>query len=303
MKVFAFVWLAALTGLATARAAAPEEVNADVPAEEEPLRPVHNVVTLQWGQGGVRDTYLTPLLYEGSAATLRYDRDRRLSTPLLSNLQTFRATFLTGSDGGDHGECWSGRLDYRYALHFGLLRRARYALLVGPYAGAELGFNYNLKLASSNNPATAQADVTYLGASVAVAVPYRLGRQTCYVHFGAQSPLLGTTLMTDYGASYYETFYLDDYAGDDPAVFTSLHNQQNIDLRLTTEVPFALVPCLGRYGSSLTLGVHYRRETMKVNHIVRRFSALEAVVGWSYQQVPYRRGQAADGRRTVLTSW
>jgi hypothetical protein len=298
MKALALTLLSMLAGLTTARAATPEGAD-----ETPPLRPVHNVVTFQWGQGRVRDTYLTPLLYEGSAATIRYDRDRRLRCPLLSNLQTFQGTLTTGSDKGHHGDNWAGRFTYSYALHFGLLRRQRYALLVGPYAGAEAGFNYNLKLASSNNPATAQADVTYLGASMAVTVPYRLGRQTCYVHLGVQTPLLGTTLTTDYGASYYETFYLDDYAGSDPAVITSLHNRQNLDLRLTTEVPFALVPCLRRYGSALAVGVHYRRETMQVNHLVRRFSTVEAVVGWSYSQVPYRRGQVAADGRTVLMPW
>jgi hypothetical protein len=301
MKARVWTLLFAIAGLTTARAATPSE-EADAMAEE-PLRPVHYVVTLQWGQGQVRDTYLTPLLYEGDATSLRYDRDRRLRNPLLSNLQTFQGTLTTGTDKGHHSDSWAGRFTYRYALHFGLLRRPNYTLLLGPYAGAEVGFNYNLKLASSNNPATAQADVTYLGASLDLTVPYRLGRHTCYVRLAAQTPLLGTTLMTDYGASYFETFYLDDYAGDDPVAFTSLHNQQNVDLRLTTELPFALVPFLGRYGSSLAVGVHYRRETMKVNHIVRRFSTIEAVVGWSYNQVPFRRGQAEGRERTVLMPW
>jgi hypothetical protein len=296
-------WLTILLFVGGGVAQAGTSTDGDVSGGEDALRPVHNTVTFHFGHGSMRDTYLTPLLYEGASTSLRYDRARRLRTPLLSGLQTFDGTLLTGEDKGNHSESWAARFSYRYALHFGLLRSQRYALSVGPYAGLEAGFDYNLKLASSNNPATVHSDLTYLGASLAAMVPYRLARRECRVHLLVQTPLLGTTLMPDYGASYYESFYLDEYGGSDPVVFTSLHNEQNLDLRLTTELPFALLPCFRDRTTCLTLGVNYRLATMKVRHTVRRFSALEAVVGWSYQQIPYRHTQEARSGRTVLMPW
>jgi hypothetical protein len=296
MKHLTWLILAALCGgVASASAQEAPATSSMEEAEEAvtPLRPVYNTVTLQMGQGRMRDTYLTPLLYEGGSTAVRYDRARRLRNPLMSNLQSFNASVMTGEDKGEHSESWAARFSYRYALHFGVLRTARYSLQLGPYAGLEGGFNYNLKLATSNNPATVQADLTYLGASGVAVVPYRIAGCACRVQLLVQTPLAGTTLMPDYGASYYESFYLDDYAGSDPVVFTSLHNEQNLDLRLTTDLPLALVPCFRRFSTSLTLGVNYHLATMKVRHTVRRYSTLEAVVGWSYQQVPYQPTRSA----------
>ncbi len=275
----------------------------EVEADEAVLRPVSNTIAYQFGYGQMRDSYLTPLLYGGRANTVRYDRARRLRSSLLSNQQTITGTLMTGDDKGNHSESWAARASYHYALHFGVWRSELWSLAVGPYSGAEVGFDYNLKLATANNPATVHADVTFVGASATAAWHYRLGHHSCLALLSVQAPLAGSTLMPDFGGSYYETFYLDDYAGSKTAIFTSLHNEQNLDVRLTTDLPVALVPCLRRFDSRLTLGVDYRIETMKVNHIVRRFSTIEAVIGWTYQQLPYHPTRSGRSSRPSIEPW
>lgn len=104
----------------------------------------------------------------------------------------------------------------------------------------------------------------------------------------AQLPLMGAAFTPEYGASYYETFLLQ--TTDNNAHFTSLHNQQDLDLRLTTDVPLSVL--YKPWETVVRLGVGYHIETMKINDITTRCSSFEFVVGWVYQYLPYSRRKA-----------
>lgn len=252
--------------------------------EAEP-RPVTSSLSLGVGKGKERDTYLTNLLYEGSALDVHYDRARMMRQMKWNNIQTVDFSLMEGDDqGAGLSSAMAGRFRYRFAMHK-VWSYDRFSFLVGPYAGLDLGFNYNLKLASGNNPATVRLTEN-LGISAGTTWDYFIRRQPCKVDLLIQMPLVGSALVPEYGASYYETFYLNH---TDKVVYTtSLHNQQDLDIRLTTDLPVSIAPCFKRYGSSLRVGMAYHIETMDINNIVTRYSTFQFVLGWSWQYLPYK---------------
>lgn len=258
------------------------------PSADTDVRPVTCAVSATLGSGKVRDTYLTPLAYEGIAYGLQAERWRTMRTLQWTSQQRFDLSMNSGDIASGNSSMLSGRLRYRYALMYGWkLDALRSTLLVGPYAGIDLGFNYNLKMASGNNPATARL-CHNLGLSAAGVTHYTLRGQDCAAMLQAQAPLMGVAFVPEYGASYYETFMLQ--STDDDEHFTSLHNQQDLDLRLTTDIPLAVV-CKS-WKTTVRLGVGYHIETMKINDITTRCSSFEFVMGWVYQYLPYSRKKA-----------
>lgn len=246
--------------------------------EEVALRPITSSLEVHLGSASVRNTYLAPLLYTGQDLGLSYERSRRWKDPDWMSLQSLSGQFTMGEDKGSHSESWSGRLRYRYAAHYGW-DLFFLTLMAGPYVGTEVGFDYNLKMAGGNNPATARLAVN-AGISLMAATHYRLFGRMSQANLLLQAPLLGYALMPEYGASYYESFYLNNV--EHMHHFTSLHNQQDLDLRLTTDVPL-----LPTRGGDLRLGVAYHIETMKINQTTTRLSSIEAIVGWTFQSLPY----------------
>lgn len=233
----------------------------------------------------MRDTYLTNLRYQGSALDVRFERVRRVPPPHWDNHQWLEADLMYGAtDRNGNSSMHAGRLRYRYGMHRYLYDRRKFDVAIGCTAGADLGFNYNLKMASSNNPATVRATLN-AGISVKVHYRYKIRQQYCFTELQAQTPMLGAALMPEYGASYYETFYLKH--ADHNMHFTSLHNQQDLDVRLSTCLPFAIIPHMTRYGTALRVGVAYHIETMDINHIITRQSSLLFLVGWTWQHLPY----------------
>ena len=251
------------------------------------LRPTTHVFTLQAGWGRVRDTYLTPLRYDGTSLGIRYERSRQLRHLLLSNEQHAALDFMSGDDKGDHSTTWAGRLHYDYTMYWGIRRTGRrpqagdWHFRAGVWAGMDAGFDYNLKLVNANNPVSVR-----LCQNIGVAaqtVFYYGTRRRHNARIELQAPLLGWALMPEYGASYYETFYLRH--GGDYMNFTSLHNQQDLDVRLTTDLQFTKYP--------IRLGMAWHIETMKIHDITQRYSSLQFVVGIVFSTLPFTRRQAS----------
>ena len=246
---------------------------------EHAYRPIQGSLELHLGGASVRNTYLAPFLYSGPDIGLSYERTRRWKNLDWMSLQSLTGQFAIASDPGEHSDQWSGRMRYRYAaLHafdFYYL-----SLMAGPSAGIDVGADYNLKMASSNNPAGARF-TTNIGLQLMANLPYRLWKRHCVATLQAHAPLLGYAMMPAYGASYYETFSL----GNSSALhhFSSLHNQQDLDLRLTTDVPLSR-----HHGGAWRFGFGYHIETMQLNQITTRFSSFEAIVGWTFQRLPVK---------------
>lgn len=261
---------------------------------ENTPRPVTSVLTLGIGQGKMRDTYLTNLLYEGSATDITYERWRLMRQCRWNNQQVVDLSYMKGKDKSKLTTSMAGRVRYQYAMHkvwrvgkpSSLTAEAPFSLYVGPYAALNVGFNYNLKMAGSNNPATIHLTENF-GASAGAVWHYSLRRQPCALNVQVQAPLLGVAMVPEYGASYYETFYVEDEP--ETSHVTSLHNQQDLDVRITTDIPLATIPFLKKLDTTVRLGFSYHIETMDINHIVTRYSTCQFVVGWTYQYLPYSR--------------
>ena len=282
-------------------------------AQDELPRPVTNILSLRIGQGKMRDTYLTPLLYTGSSISLEGQRWRMHRNPVWTSWQLADVMFSTGEDHGQNSEAWTGRLRYRY----GILRRwsesrsnlsnpsnpsnSPWSFYLGPYAGVDLGFDYNLKMGSSNNPATARI-TTNLGAAGAVSYKFQTPwAQGMKVMLQAHAPLLGMGFCPEYGASYYETFYLN--TSGNILHFTSLHNQQDVDVQLAVDFPLAIIPWFRSFDSILRLGGSYHIETMDINDITTRYSSFEFVIGWVYQYLPFSRRKAGLLKRSPYDAY
>ncbi len=294
-------------------------------AQDELPRPVTNILSLRIGQGKMRDTYLTPLLYTGSSISLEGQRWRMHRNPVWTSWQQADIMFSTGEDHGHNSEAWTGRLRYRY----GVLHRwseslsnlsnlsnfsnhsnpsnpsesfgSPWSFYLGPYAGVDLGFDYNLKMGSSNNPATARI-TTNLGAAGAVSYKFQTPwAQGMKVMLQAHAPLLGMGFCPEYGASYYETFYLN--TSGNILHFTSLHNQQDVDLQLAVDFPLAIIPWFRSFDSVLRLGGSYHIETMDINDITTRYSSFEFVIGWVYQYLPFSRRKAGLLKRSPYDAY
>jgi len=253
------------------------------------IRPVTSSLSLGLGKGNQRDTYLTNLHYEGFALDVHYDRTRMMRRWKWNNVQTVDASYMAGDDQqAGLSSVMVGRFRYRFAMHkvWNLDENVQgLSLYVGPYAGLDLGFNYNLKMASGNNPATIRLTEN-LGISAGSTWNYSIRRQPCQVNLLVQSPVIGSALVPEYGASYYESFYLNP--SDNTTHTTSFHNQQDLDVRLTTDLPVSIIPWFKRYGNSVRLGMAYHIETMDINQIVTRYSTFQFVIGWSWKYVPYK---------------
>lgn len=257
------------------------------------IRPVTHVVQLQVGQGRVRDTYLTPLLYSGICLSLYQDRWHAWRNHAWSSQRTIIVQGTIGSDKGNHSDNYAIRVGVRYGVHWRKsLLDGRLTTLAGPYVGGEVVGNYNVKLAAGNNPADFQAS-TAIGASVAAVWHYTVSNQPASVMLQVQTPVMGYSFQQEYGASYYETFGLESTTINKHH-FTSFGSRQDFDVRLTTDLPVCLMPCFRNFNHKLRIGIAYHIDTQDINHVVKRFSSFEGVVGWVYQNV------VIDRKRTLL---
>ena len=156
-------------------------------------------------------------------------------------------------------------------------------------------------MGSSNNPATARI-TTNLGAAGAVSYKFQTPwAQGMKVMLQAHAPLLGMGFCPEYGASYYETFYLN--TSGNILHFTSLHNQQDVDVQLAVDFPLAIIPWFRSFDSVLRLGGSYHIETMDINDITTRYSSFEFVIGWVYQYLPFSRRKASLLKRSPYDAY
>lgn len=255
---------------------------------EEVARPVTNALEVQLGSASARDTYLTPQLYSGLNLGLRYDRWHAWKYPQWVSQQSLTAHFGMLEDAGKYSEEWVGRFGYRYAAHYrwNHLWCEPLTVMLGAFVGMDAGFDYNLKLASGNNPATAKFAMN-TGLSAVGVWHYNLIGKACSAMLQMQLPLMGLALQPEYGASYYETFYLN--TEEDAMLFTSLHNRQDLAVRLTTDLALAAIPWMKENGNNLRVGIGYQIQTMDANKVVTRYSSFDFVIGLVFEHLKYNR--------------
>lgn len=253
-------------------------------------RPVTSSLMLGIGGATVHDTYLTNQLYEGKSVDLSYQRNRWRRSFKWDSDQWLDLSMANSKDvSSESNSMFSVRLRYHYAMHrrwclnYGGSKSS--TIFVGPYAMMNFGANYNLSMGSGNNPVNVHYTNNY-GISAGYQWNYAIRHRLTNVRLQVQVPVFGMAFAPEYAASYYETFMLDKKS--ELSYTTSLHNQQDLDVRLTTDIPVSIVPRLGRFGTSLRLGVQYHIETQKINGLIARYSYFQGVIGWTWQYLPYK---------------
>lgn len=249
-------------------------------------RPVTSALTVEFGSSAARNTYMAPMLYEGNSLSVHYERWRGMKHPGWITMQFIDADLAKGdAEHGKHSSMWSVRATYRYSMlrEFEKFEVKGIKFFLGGYAGIDGGFDYNLKTAGGNNPSAVRSTEN-VGLSAVAKRNYNIRNKPCEVMLQLQMPLMGMALMPEFGASYYETFMLK--TADNNLHFTSLHNQQDADVRLTTDIPLAVIPGLRKSKTVIRVGGFYHIETMDVNHIVERYSTLGICVGWTWRYLP-----------------
>lgn len=261
----------------------------------EPVRPVTSSLMLGIGGSTVHDTYLTNQLYKGNSFAVAYERNRLRSKMKWDSDQWLDCSMAdTQDEASESNSMFSFRLRYHYAMHrvwrFGLREgghQPKHLVFAGPYASINIGANYSLSMGSGNNPVNMHLSNNF-GLSAGYQWNYFIRQRPSNLRFQVQLPVIGAAFSPEYAASYYETFLVSDKGGR--TYSTSFHNQQDLDVRLTTDIPVSIIPLprLQRFGSSLRVGVQYHIETQDINHLITRYSYFQAVVGWTWQYLPFR---------------
>lgn len=262
---------------------------------EHSFRPVTSSLMLGIGGATVHDTYLTNQLYKGNSFAVAYERNRLRSKMKWDSDQWLDCSLAdTRDEASESNSMMSFRLRYHYAMHrvwkFGLrdwMHQPTHVVFAGPYASINIGANYSLSMGSGNNPANMHLSNNF-GLSAGYQWNYFIRQRPSNLRFQVQLPVIGAAFSPEYAASYYETFLVSDKGGR--TYSTSFHNQQDLDVRLTTDIPVSIIPLprLQRFGSSLRVGVQYHIETQDINHLITRYSYFQAVVGWTWQYLPFR---------------
>ena len=220
-------------------------------------RPVTSSLMLGIGSATVHDTYLTNQLFEGTSVDLSYQRNRMRRRMKWDSDQWLDLSMANTLDAASESNTmFSFRLRYHYAMHrvwqLTHSNTQSSTLFVGPYAMINIGANYNLSMGSGNNPANVHETNNY-GISAGYQWNYAIRHRPTNVRLQVQVPVFGSAFAPEYAASYYETFMLDKKS--QRAYTTSLNNQQDLDVQLTTDIPVSIVPRWSRFGTSLRVGM------------------------------------------------
>lgn len=177
------------------------------------------------------DTYLSPIEYKGpelsiARETIRKTRFNRNIT--VQNFFRINAAYLNK----DSRISYSGLANWNYGLHYNFNILPELKILVGGLADMNGGFIYNPK--NSNNPASAKAFID-LDLSAMAIYKFKIRNYHMTARYQANIPVAGAMFAPEFGASYYEMFYLGHTDGI--VNFTSFHNHFSIRQMLTLDFP------------------------------------------------------------------
>ena len=257
-------------------------------------RPVTSSAMFGIGGATLHDTYLTNQLYDGTSVNLSLSRYRVMKRGWLDKDQWFDLSYASVDDKASGANSMIAfRVRYVYAMHkFWNLPHQRFSsqnsrFSAGLYSAVNLGADYSLSMGSGNNPANAHYTLN-LGLSAGYQWDFRLRQRPAAVRLQVQTPFLGMAFSPKYAQSYYE-MYLGSNTRNENMYFSSLHNQQDLDVRCTADIPIRVIfPLMDRYCTSVRVGVNYHIETQKINHLIGRYSYCQAVIGWTWQHSPLK---------------
>ncbi len=254
---------------------------------DEILRPVNSVYTIEAGSSHITDTYLTPIKYSGWHIGLNYERNQAMKFSPENWVMQMRVDLSADHDNNLVGnkDMWYGELDFSW----GMMRRWKL-----PYKGFSAGVGGSASLSGGciyldrggNNPASAKGSVT-LNATGYVAWNGRIAGLPVTLRYQPVIPVVGAFFAPDYGELYYE-IYLGNHSG--LAHCSWWGNYFVMDNALSADLHFG--------STSLRLGYTGKIYSTKINHTVTNIFTHAAVVGISGEWISLnpRKGLSKEAR-------
>ena len=216
------------------------------------------------GTANILDTYLSPYSYKGTNYHLLWNTQRNVKAFGLDNLnfQTILDIDASTLDNpAKNIDEYTGGL--RFALGWTKLintwdiKNTKLSLEFGPMTSAYAGFVYNER--NGNNPAQAKVDLM-IDLTARAKWRFSLFKKNMQLDYQIIIPFAGLAFSPNYGQSYYEAFYKDNY--DHNIVFANFVNMPSARHLLNLDIPL-------RKNSMTALRVGYQGYFMqsKFNHL------------------------------------
>lgn len=280
LVVFVTVLYGSLTGHSVEKADTADMVT---------VRPVMSAYTFEAGGSRLADTYLTPLIYDGYALAVQYERWQAMKfSPerWVMNL-TIRATWDDADSPARNNSMWYAGVDARWGMMHRWTMPLGITIGAGGSTGIMAGCMYNGR--NSNNPASAKLSWTVDAAAYAT-WSTKLGRLPVTLTYKPVMPLTGIFFGVEYGASYYE-YWLGNRKN-------TIHwghwgNYFAMDNQLTADLHFG--------ATSLRLGYRGFVYSTKVNGISSRITSNTFIIGVSgeWMSINPRKPLSADCVRII----
>ncbi len=209
-------------------------VHAHIPDSIQYQRYVTRATTYGVGFTNVYDTYLSPVEYKGTEIRIMRESIRltKLADGNISTQALFQAHLGYTKNQTETGECFSGLVNWNYALHYQFRIGENLKLLAGGAGELNGGFIYNVR--NSNNPASAKAYINIAASGMAI-YHFRIRKYPMTLRYQINMPFLGVMFSPDHHQSYYEIFSLGHT--NKVVRFTSFHNQPSLRQMVSLDFP------------------------------------------------------------------
>lgn len=242
-------------------------------AENDSARAITSSYYLKIGGSQLKDTYLSIIPYQGAEYGLGYERARvsRFGERKWTTRHLVEAEVAQTYNQRNNCSMMNYMLNYefdfyrRYSLPCGL------KLFVGGNLLTDIGATYT---GSGNNPSAAKASLN-LGFAAAAAYKFKIRNYPITIKNNLSLPSAGLFFCPQYGASYYEMFYLGNR--EDWIHFGWWGNNLYISNMLTIDLPVKR--------RAIRLGYQCKFRSMEQNHLVYKNYTHEFILGITVQKM------------------
>ena len=190
------------------------------------------------GSYGMKDSYLSPLEYDGWGLRILNERMKIISLGggNVSRQQFLNVDFSSTLNPAETVRSFTGFVDYSLGYHYRLNPIRNFKLLLGASGQGQVGFIYNTR--NGNNPASAKLALNLNLSAIAI-YTFRIKDYPLTVRYQIETPFIGAAFSPHYGQSYYEIFNLGN--NDGIVKLTSFHNQTAFKNYVTLDFPICNV--------------------------------------------------------------
>jgi hypothetical protein len=230
------------------------------------LRAMDEATSFGFGSYQLKDTYLSPFIYQGWGGRILNERVTWLQSKL-SRQRIIGVDLATTKNPAENVNDFGIFVDYSHAYHYNVFNGNDFNILFGASASIMGGFIYNTR--NGNNPLSAKADVS-LSLSLMLMYTLWINEAPVTLRYQGMLPVAGLFFAPPYGASYYEMFNEGNLS--DVLAFNSFHNKLGLTNYVTIDIPI--------YTQTLRLGYLYSYYTTDVHSIQTRIFSNTLLIGW-----------------------